>query len=222
MIMELIQTRDGSHTLYIPELKEHYHSRHGAVSESLHVFIQQGLNFAKTKFPNIRLLEVGMGTGLNAALTYLHAQDVELHYTALEPFPPDAVLVKALDYGQWVDEKMFTALHELPFDAEKSFSPSFHFKKLKTSLQDFETDEKFQLIYYDAFAPHAQPELWTEELFRKLFALTTDGGIVVTYCAKGDVKRALKASGFTVQTLPGAPGKREMVRAIKLNYGMIG
>lgn len=215
MKMELIQTRDGSHTIFIPELKEHYHSRHGAVRESMYVYIQHGLNFAKEKFPKINLLEVGMGTGLNAALTFQHVKDVEVHYTALEPFPPDAALVKALDYRQWVDEAMFTALHELPFDEEKFFSPAFRFKKLKTPIQHFETGTQFHLVYYDAFAPHAQSELWTEQLFRHISGLIAEGGILVTYCAKSDVKRVLKACGFTVETLPGAPGKREMVRAIK-------
>lgn len=215
MKTELIKTRDGSHTIFIPELKEHYHSRHGAVRESLYVYIQHGLDFAKEKFPQINLLEVGMGTGLNAALTFQHTNDVEVHYTALEPFPPDAALVKSLDYRKWVDEMLFNALHELPFDEEKLFSPCFHFKKLKTAIQDFETGEKFHLVYYDAFAPHAQPELWTGAIFSKVFQLMNKEGVLVTYCAKGDVKRALQASGFTVQTLPGAPGKREMVRAIK-------
>lgn len=215
MKTELRQTRDGSPTLFVPELNEHYHSLHGAVTESQHVFIKNGLHFALEKFPKINLLEVGLGTGLNACLTFAHSHASEIQYTALEPFPPETSLLKTLNYGTWVDEKLLHAIHALPFDTECSYSSLFHFRKLKIRIEDFQTDAQFELIYYDAFAPHAQPELWDEPVFKKIFHLITPGGVLVTYCAKGDVKRALKASGFLVQTLPGAPGKREMVRAVK-------
>lgn len=215
MKRELKQTRDGSRTLFVPELNEHYHSVHGAVTESLHVFIQNGLRYAQEKFSKINLLEVGMGTGLNAALTLQHSGNNEMHYTALEPFPPELPLVKELNYGSWIDESLLLALHKLPYEVTQTLQPGFHFTKRKTSILDFQTIETFHLIYYDAFAPHAQPELWTPSLFDTLFAWMCEEGALVTYCAKGDVKRALKAAGFLVQTLPGPPGKREMVRAVK-------
>ncbi|HXH18536.1 MAG TPA: tRNA (5-methylaminomethyl-2-thiouridine)(34)-methyltransferase MnmD, partial [Chitinophagales bacterium] len=161
------------------------------------------------------ILEVGLGTGLNACLTFAHAGESEIHYTALEPFPLENIVLDELNYGAWIDRKLFAALHDAVWNVSRPVAGnhSGSFKKLKISIEDFRTDEKFNLVYFDAFAAHVHPELWTEKIFSKIFQMLDKGGALVTYSAKGSVKRALKSCGFVVETLPGAPGKREMVRA---------
>lgn len=217
----MVITADGSPTLYIPELKEHYHSVNGAVAESMHVFIRNGLDFMKPSRKCLSILEVGMGTGLNVCLTFHHRAGLEISYTALEPFPLNEAVLKQLNYSKWVDRQIFSAVHQSEWNTTLSMSEKyqkFSLTKLKTTVQNFHAKRKFDLIYYDAFAPHAQPELWTEAVFSKLFSMTSEGGALVTYCAKGSVRRALVACGFTLESLPGAAGKREMTRAKKLHY----
>ncbi len=215
-------TLDNSPTLFVPRLNEHYHSVNGAVAESLHVFIKNGFEYVRSRKKTgncqapMTILEVGMGTGLNVCLTMKHAGDAEISYTALEPFPLDESVWKKLNYDAWVDRKVFEEVHECEWNVSRRMT--YAFKKLKTTIQNFQPadhqiTEKFDLIYFDAFAPSVQPELWTEDIFSKLFRMANEGGALVTYCAKGSVKRALKSSGFIVESLPGAPGKREMVRA---------
>ena len=180
----------------------------------MHVFIKHGLECAQKTFRSINLLEVGLGTGLNACLTF-HSSSHEVNYLALEPYPLSVFEAEALRYDAFVAMEIFRRIHSAPFNEPVEFSPSFRFRKLKATLQDFEPAEKFHLIYFDAFAPTAQPELWTQEIFSKLSPWVEPEGVLVTYCAKGVVKRALTASGFMVHALSGAPGKREMIRAIK-------
>lgn len=221
MEKQLVVTEDGSHSIYIPELDEHYHSVHGAVQESKHVFINAGLRSVCLGISKVEVLEIGMGTGLNAFLTYLesHSFPAEISYTTLEPFPVAKEIVKQLNYpellGAEKQKDVFNKMHRMPFDTAETFSPKFTFMKRQQKVQDAGLLQKYHLIYFDAFAPSAQPELWTEDVFRRLFDCLVAGGALVTYCAKGEVKRTMKNIGFEVETLPGPPGKREMVRAAK-------
>ena len=216
----LVATGDGSHTIYIPEWEEHYHSIHGALQESLHVFIRSG--FDAVAADPCSILEVGMGTGLNAFLTVLEAEQQRrrVHYTALEAFPVAAPLWQSLNYPALLkrEEKSnwYALLHTSTWGAMQQISERFHFIKLQQKVQEAIFDAgSFDLVYYDAFAPRVQPELWEADVFAAIYQWMCDGGKLVTYCAKGRVKRTLKAIGFEVESLPGPPGKREMIRAVK-------
>ncbi len=214
-------TADGSHSLYSEELDERYHSEHGALQESRHIFIETGL---KTVFPEkkeINIFEVGLGTGLNVFLSYLeNTNSLHINYTAIEAFPLDIELIKKLNYLKLLNvpqhQPVFEKIHESEWEQYVELGTNFKLKKLYATLQQVELKEQFDLIYFDAFGPRVQPELWTEEIFSKIYAATKSNGFLVTYCAKGEVKRTLKKVGFTVDTLPGPPGKREMVRAVKI------
>jgi tRNA U34 5-methylaminomethyl-2-thiouridine-forming methyltransferase MnmC len=223
----LITTADGSHSLYVKELDEHYHSIHGAIQESIHVFINTGLKFiAEKNKSEISILEIGFGTGLNALLTCLEAEklNLKINYTSIEAFPLDNVLINELNYAELLSAKekekshlqtIFNELHSCEWEKEISISKNFTLHKIKNTLQEIKFEKSFDLIYFDAFGPRVQPEMWTEELFSKIYNVTKPNGCLVTYCAKGEVKRTLKKVGFTVETLPGPPRKREMVRADK-------
>jgi tRNA U34 5-methylaminomethyl-2-thiouridine-forming methyltransferase MnmC len=225
----LIKTADGSHSLYVEDLDEHYHSIHGAIQESIHVFINTGLKFIASQTTQINILEIGLGTGLNALLTYIEAEklNLKINYTSLEAFPLSIDLVKELNYLNLLNEpghaspptggsaSVFHQFHTCEWNKEISFSKKFTFKKIHNTLQAVEFKDQFQLIYFDAFGPRVQPEMWTEELFSKIYEATKPQGCLVTYCAKGEVKRTLKKVGYTVETLPGPPRKREMVRGTK-------
>ncbi len=215
----LLTTADGSATIAIPELQVTYHSRRGAVRESVHVFIQAGLHYGlRQPFQKpIYLFEMGFGTGLNALLTLLEAEKLQIpiHYTAVELYPLAAEETTALNYPDvlGIDPALFQQLHTSRWQRDVALTHFFTLHKVATSLHEFTPAQLFHLVYYDAFAPAAQPELWTVEVFKKLYELLQPGGILVTYCAKGDVRRALAAAGFGVKKLPGPPGKREMLRA---------
>jgi len=222
MQRKLILTSDGSHTILLPESNVTYHSIHGAVQESKHVFIEAGLrslNPARKTIVNI--FEMGFGTGLNALLTMIEAEKLEraIHYEAIEQFPLDNKEIGSLNYctqlGRQDLQMVFEQLHHCEWEKTIKFTPKFTFKKSAAHLLDFETPETFELIYFDAFAPNVQPELWTKEIFDKMFEMLEQGGILVTYCSKGDVRRAMQAAGFVIEKLPGPPGKREMIRATK-------
>ena len=202
---------DGSATLWVPALDEHYHSIHGALTESNHVFIDAGLH-ALSK-PTLRILEVGLGTALNARLTYEASAGREVHYTALEKFPLNEEEILALSESGMEAEALFL---RIPPDEPTALRDDFHFELRTTDLRLFTApDGSFDLIYFDAFAPSAQPELWTDDIFRNMFQVLAPGGALVTYCAKGVVKRSMKAAGFEVEALLGPPRKREMTRAWK-------
>lgn len=213
----IIPTADGSHTISIPEMNVTYHSHHGAVQESLHVFIEAGLHHAwQKKEGPLQILEMGLGTGLNALLTMLEAEKSQrsIHYTALELYPLQPQEWQGLQFLQMENEaQLLQAIHESPWSEDVSLNPYFTLRKEQQDLQTFTTTEPFDLVYYDAFAPSAQPELWTEAIFRKLFDLMREGGVLVTYCSKGDARRAMQAAGFQVEKIPGPKRKREMVRA---------
>lgn len=219
--LEIITTSDGSHTLRNKQLNETYHSIHGAVQESMHVFIKNGVEYyCETYQPkNISILEVGFGTGLNALLTLQYARHNSLfiRYTTLEPFPLLQDVWSKLNYGDRdKGEHHFRALHEAGWNSEISLAPEFTILKVDKSLQEVQLNDVYDLVYFDAFAPGVQPELWAYEALKKVATPLKAGGVFVTYSAKGQMKRDLKNLGLKVETLPGPPGKNEMVRALKV------
>ncbi|KAA9340295.1 tRNA (5-methylaminomethyl-2-thiouridine)(34)-methyltransferase MnmD [Adhaeribacter soli] len=223
MKVEVKQTNDGSHTLYVPALNEHYHSVHGALQEALHVFIKHGLEpvLANATTP-INLLEIGFGTGLNAILT-LQAFLTQKHsvlYDTLEKYPLPEEVIAQLQFENFILNPellaYFRKLHAAPWNTEAAIRPNFTLQKLHADLENFALPANtYDLVYFDAFAPEKQPELWTDEIFAKIGQALKPGGVLVSYCAKGSFKRSLKAAGLTVEALPGPPGKREMTRARK-------
>ncbi|GAB5539390.1 MAG: tRNA (5-methylaminomethyl-2-thiouridine)(34)-methyltransferase MnmD [Salibacteraceae bacterium] len=217
LIKELVISADGSHTIKVPDIKEHYHSHKGAVQESEHVFIRMGLN-ALGKSANVSILEVGFGTGLNALLTALNMGDRSIHYTGLEPYPLKPELLSQLNYPEVIGgndtASLFDAIHSVPYNEPQTIKDSFILEKRQCVLQSFDTKVQFDLIYYDAFAPHAQPELWYPSIWTQLRGLMKQNALLVTYCAKGQVRRDMQSVGLEVDRLPGPPGKREMLRAI--------
>jgi tRNA U34 5-methylaminomethyl-2-thiouridine-forming methyltransferase MnmC len=204
-------------------MKVTYHSHHGAIQESFHVFIEAGLKFVPDteKLPVIQIFEMGFGTGLNALLTLIEAEKIQqpVHYTAIELYPLQENEITSLNYCEQLKrtdlEPVFQLLHRCEWEKDISIIPFFTFNKIKVSLIDFTTYQLFNLIYYDSFAPAAQPEHWTTEVFKKLFSILLPGGRLVTYCSKSIVRRAMQAAGFVVTKIPGPYGKREMVRAIR-------
>jgi tRNA U34 5-methylaminomethyl-2-thiouridine-forming methyltransferase MnmC len=219
MKRELRLTSDGSPTLYVPELDETYHSMHGSVQEARHVFIENGLRFVAAESKQVNILEVGFGTGLNALLTAQYAKEnaLNVHYVGLEAFPVEEEIWKAINFLDDPEAKAFyTQMMALPFGVTEAHDASFTLCKIAFSIHEWATTEKFDLIYYDAFGPKAQPEMWALAIFEKLYSLLNPGGAIVTYCAQGQFKRHLKSLGMRVEGLPGPPGKREMTRGVKI------
>lgn len=222
MKTEIRETKDGSTTLYVPELQEHYHSVNGALQESLHVFIRAGLEYVRPLYHEIKLLEVGFGTGLNALLTLQQVMGTpqQVQYDALEKFPVSVELVNQMRFDKFILNPelldYLPQLHTAPWHEPVPVTPNFELRKVKNDLETYTlTQDYYHLIYFDAFAPEKQPELWTDAIFQKLYDSLVSGGVLVSYCAKGSFKRSLKAAGFTVESLPGPAGKREMTRAVK-------
>lgn len=217
MERSLITTGDGSSSIFVPHLNEHYHSIHGAVQESAHVFLKMGLDLFLPQSEPIQILEIGLGTGLNALMTLAAADEQVIHYTAIEKYPVEQALWSAVNYTKMLNRpdlaETFTLLHTADWNSPFSLSPTFQLLKLQGEIESFEPGQDFHLIYFDAFAPEKQPELWTQVIFDKMFRLLKPGGALVTYCAKGVVRRTMIAAGFRVEKLPGPPGKREMLRA---------
>ncbi|RMF03015.1 MAG: SAM-dependent methyltransferase [Bacteroidetes bacterium] len=212
-------TQDGSHSIYSAEFGVPYHSKYGAIQESMHVFLQAGLHYRLPSLSKVRILEMGFGTGLNALLTYRVGVQTNkpIEYTAVEAFPISMAAASALNYPQLLEESAvtFAALHRAAWNSMVKIGPYFSLLKQQAKLQEATLSSPYDVIYYDAFAPTTQPELWTEDIFAKLYAATAPQGVLVTYCAKGAVKRALKAVGYQVEGLAGPPGKREMTRATR-------
>lgn len=216
---KLVITGDGSHTLFVPELNEHYHSINGAIRESMHVFINNGFAFSEAN--PLHILEIGFGTGLNALLTAIESSAGirKVYYSSLEKYPLDRALTEKLNYSGFCGDQardIFKKIHISEWDKETVISENFIFKKTQSDFTADPINGSFDLIYFDAFGPDKQPEMWTSAIFSKLTAVIRQGGIFVTYSAKGDVKRNLRANGFKVTLLPGPPGKRHMIRAVKL------
>ena len=218
--LRLEATADGSHTLFVPALDEHYHSVNGAIQESMHVFIQAGLQQLPSQ-NSVRILEIGFGTGLNALLTLLYAREagVAVHYTALERYPLPSSVTGQLNYPQQLGvpdaAHLFGQLHAVPWDKETAITPDFTLLKIETDFTSHILTATYDLIYFDAFAPEKQSEMWQQQLFGRLFSATNEGGILTTYCAKGEVRRMLQQSGYIVERIPGPPGKRQMIRAVR-------
>lgn len=218
--ISVYRTKDESDTLYVADLDETYHSRNGAVEESKHVFLKMGLLEMALNKPAISILEIGFGTGLNAILTLMEAEQHQLQvdYNGLEAYPLPFNLVQQLNYANLLPANahtLFTQMHQCEWNQTNELTNKFSLTKIATRLEAFEPVRKYDLIYFDAFAPDKQPELWTMEQFTKLYLCLNNGGILVTYSSKGEVKRTLKQIGFEVQRLPGPPFKRHMLRAIK-------
>lgn len=217
MKREIKITKDGSKTLFVPELNEHYHSVNGAIQESNHVFIEAGLNFIEKK--EINILEIGFGTGLNSFLTYLWANQNQLKvkYTSIELYPIDKGLIADLNYYTNDEEKdVFLKIHEVAWEEFQKISDDFELCKLKGDIVEYNFKLGYDLIYFDAFAPEKQPKLWTNDIFKKMHYSLNKGGVLTTYCSKGIVKQAIRDAGFELKRLPGPPGKRHMLRAIKI------
>lgn len=223
--IRLIETQDGSHSLYVPELNETYHSFHGAIQESQHVFVRMGLHYFQDKFQTneIKILEVGFGTGLNAILSYkdLSKKKIKTWYDTIEPFPINEDIWKKLNYVEKLEfdgaEEIYNQLHNLPWGEKNELSEGFVFTKYKEKLEDIELHlNHYDMVYFDAFAPNKQPELWHLDQLKKVVASMKEDGVFVTYCAQGQFKRDLREAGLEIESLPGPPGKKEMVRGRKL------
>lgn len=213
-------TADGSHTLFLPQLNEHYHSVNGAIQESRHIFIHAGLNQIEKK--DIQLLEIGFGTGLNALLTLaeLMRNDLSQHlvYHSVERYPLDINIVEKLNYGRLLGEEeqdLFIRLHRAAWGEEVQITSDFTLHKIKGDSNCCELPNGIDLIYFDAFAPDKQPEMWNQTIFDKLFAVANPGALILTYCAKGIVRRSMQSAGFVMEKLPGPPGKRHILRGTK-------
>ncbi len=220
---QLLITEDGSHTLYTPEFKETYHSMHGAIQESGYVFIEQGLGFYKSRGGGrqVSIFEVGFGTGLNALLCVLYAKknNLSIKYRSIEALPLLSSEIQQLNYPDLIEDaqatEMFIKIHESSWDQKEDISLFFNLLKIRSKIQDFSPQDHSDICFFDAFAPSKQPEMWEPAILEKIYDLLSSQGIFVTYCAKGQLKRDLTSIGFEVETLPGPPGKKEMVRAVK-------
>ncbi|MDG1980780.1 MAG: tRNA (5-methylaminomethyl-2-thiouridine)(34)-methyltransferase MnmD [Flavobacteriaceae bacterium] len=220
MKREIIKTSDGSTTIHIPEWNEQYHSIHGAIQEANHVYINNGLKYKSSN--EIAVLEIGFGTGLNSFMTFLATQNKELliEYVGVEAYPILEEELLKLNYvaelGASQFAKIFELFHSCSWEEKHQITSHFTLLKRKQFFHEIEDENKFDVIYFDAFGARVQPELWTEKIFLKMFLALKSEGVLVTYAAKGSVRRAMQSVGFNVERLPGPPGKREMLRAVKL------
>ncbi|MBO8460624.1 MAG: tRNA (5-methylaminomethyl-2-thiouridine)(34)-methyltransferase MnmD [Bacteroidetes bacterium] len=217
MERQIVLTEDGSSTLYVSEIDECYHSSHGAIQESEHIFIKAALEHHASK--RLSVLEVGFGSGLNALLTLRCAKrnNLTIRYTGIEKYPLTMNEVGQLNYAcDDQDKEIFMQMHSLSFGVTASLTPYFSLCKLHTDFVSVDLSSSiFDIVYMDAFSPEKQPELWTQDSMKRLYDSMRIGGILTTYCAKGYVRRNLQSVGFEVERLPGPPGKREMLRATK-------
>ena len=216
---QIVKTFDGSHTIYVPELNEHYHSIHGAVQESQHIFIREGYDNCNAEPLNI--LEAGFGTGLNALLTAVRAvkENREVYYTSIEKYPVGSDLIMSLNHYEFAGpdgKRIFELIQSSPWEQMNCICNNFNLRKINGDLSDYIPEYPVDLVYFDAFGPDKQPSMWTREIFERISSAMRSGGILVTYSSKGEVKRNLRSAGFYVKLLPGPPGKREMISAKKI------
>lgn len=226
MKREIIITSDGSSTIHLPDWNEQYHSKHGAIQEAYHVFIKKGFEFYLNEVQsdnekNLAILEIGFGTGLNTFITFLEGLkvNIQIDYVGVEAYPVAEEEIMLLNYVKELDaqdkEVVFNTIHNVSWEEKHMITNQFSLTKRKQFFQDIVDNDVFNLIYFDAFGARNQPELWTEEIFAKMFKALRLNGVLVTYSAKGSVRRALQTVGFEVERLEGPPGKREMLRATK-------
>ncbi len=219
--MKIVETEDGSHTLYSEKYGVHYHSVYGAIQESKHVFIDAALRLKAVAINELHILEIGFGTGLNALLTAIEAEkrNLKVFYTGIEKFPVEKAVYSQLNYLSYLQEydvgDFFLNLHELPWNVSNPMNDHFSLLKVEGEIEAINYSHQFDIIYFDAFAPNSQPELWEKAVMERMYHALKKDGVLVTYCAKGVVKRTLKAVGFSIEAIPGPPGKREMTRATK-------
>ncbi len=217
---KIILTEDGSHSLINTDFDISYHSIHGAIQESQHVFIDAAFRMKAVLQNKLDILEIGFGTGLNAYLSYLEAKKrkISIQYTTVEAYPISLKKATKLNYPKLLQQKQakFLQLHQVEWNKVEKINALFSLEKLQQDALKIDFSNRFDIIYFDAFAPDAQPELWEPESLQKMYTALKQDGFFVTYCAKGIVKRRLKAVGFFVESIKGPPGKREMTRAIKL------
>lgn len=219
MEQQIITTSDGSKTIYLPDLDETYHSSHGAVQEAIHVFMKHGIQ--STEQNEIRVFEMGFGTGLNAFLSYVESEKLgkNIHYSGIEAYPVAFDIAMQMDYCSLIGKEhqsKFEQLHKADWNTTTQLSDVFSFEKIHAKIEDYyPSKEQFDVVFYDAFGPRAQENMWKPEILQKMYDLLRSNGFLVTYCAKGQVKRDLKSLGFEIEPLPGPPGKREMTRAWK-------
>ena len=216
---KVIITADGSSTIHLPKWDEQYHSKHGAIQEAMHVFIKSGLSLFSNR--EVSILEIGFGTGLNCFITFLEGPKLKLNvdYVGIEAYPVASEEIEKLNYVSELnadnDFEIFKKMHQQKWDDKTKISPEFCLTKRKQFFNEINDKNTFDLIYFDAFGARVQPELWTEDIFKIMYSSLKIGGVLVTYSAKGSVRRAMQAVGFKVERLPGPPGKREMLRATK-------
>jgi tRNA U34 5-methylaminomethyl-2-thiouridine-forming methyltransferase MnmC len=215
---QIIVTEDGSHSLFSERTGEHYHSTHGAIQESRHIFIENALK--QCPHNEIRVLEIGFGTGLNAFLTLLEAETLHknIHYTSLELYPLPVETACALNYPALLNkekQQAFEHLHTAAWNREQPISPHFTLYKIHADFTQYAFESQYDVIYFDAFSPDKQPEMWSEDIFAKVYRAAVPGAILTTYCAKGSVRRAMQQAGFMAERLPGPPGKRQILRGRK-------
>lgn len=216
---EIRTTADGSVTIFLPQWDESYHSKHGAIQEAKHVFIESGLNFVNKA--ELSILEIGFGTGLNALLTLIEAKNkhLKIDYTGVEAFPIKPNEISALNYSQILNDASFEAdfdkLHASDWENKVIINAHFTLKKVQSLFEEISFDNQFDLIYFDAFGFRVQPELWSEKIFNFMYKALKKEGVLVTYACRTPIKKAMEAAGFKTEKLPGPPGKREMLRAIK-------
>jgi tRNA U34 5-methylaminomethyl-2-thiouridine-forming methyltransferase MnmC len=216
-MIKLVLTKDGSHTLYNTDLDVWHHSVNGAVQESMRVFIELGLWPKLQEKQTIKIFEMGLGTGLNVLLTALEAQKEQTNivYEVIEAYPIGQEEIAALNYGEIFSTDLLTKIHEATWEQTVAIDTGFQLKKVQQDLLQYDLGNNIDLIFYDAFSPTTQPELWTEEVFVKLYNAMNKGGFLTTYCSKTVVRKALIAAGFKVEKHPGPYGKREVLRAVK-------
>jgi tRNA U34 5-methylaminomethyl-2-thiouridine-forming methyltransferase MnmC len=219
VVRHIVTTSDGSHTIYVPELKEHYHSIHGAVQESEHIFIKNGFDVCKAD--PVSIFEAGFGTGLNALLTATRSINCNrnVYYTSIEKYPLDKSVTDVLNHAAFASPDgamLYSQIHNAQPGIMTPVCSTFNIRKIIGDLITDELSRYYDLIYFDAFGPEKQPEMWSGQIFDKISSITKQGGIFVTYSCKGDVKRKLRAAGFDVKLCPGPPGKRHIIRAYKI------
>jgi len=219
MKREIIITNDGSTTIHIPDWNENYHSTHGAIQEAKHVFIKNGLDLLQNQ-KSISLLEIGFGTGLNAFITFLETLDKEkVNYVGVEAYPISSEEIAQMNYVSELQatqyQVVFDKMHSCDWESQQHITEKFILTKRKQFFQDINDKEQYDLIYFDAFGFPLQPELWSEVIFKKMFDALLPNGVLVTYACRSSIKNAMLSVGFSIEKLPGAPGKREMLRAIK-------